>query len=75
MTKRADFVAEIDSAELACRIFEGMNGIIRPDGMTAREAMDVVKAEDMEVFLRVMEAAKRAAEYLCECVKLGRRTS
>lgn len=74
MTRRADFVCEIDPAELACRIFEGFNGIKRPSGLTAPQALQIVFAEDPLVHARLMEAAKRAAEYLTECIKSGKRT-
>jgi hypothetical protein len=75
MSKRAIFIAEIDSAELACRIFEGLNGITRPDGLTARQALATVDATDPGVHDRLMEATRRAAEYLTECVKSGKQPS
>jgi hypothetical protein len=70
-----DLVVEIDPIELSCRIFEGFNGIGRPEGMTAHQAMDIVLGENPEVYARVMDAARRAAEYLTECVKLGKQPS
>jgi len=66
-------ICEINPIELACRIFEGLNGIDRPQGLTAAQAMDNVRNEDVEVYGRVMESARRAAEYLTECVHSGKR--
>ena len=63
------------SAELACRIFEGFNGIVRPSGLTAAQALEIVRKEDPEVLGRVMNATRKAAEYLRDCINDGKRPS
>ena len=62
------FLAEIDGAELACRMLEAIGGLDRPVGSTAREALDRVQPETRTAMLR---AANAAVVYLQECLEKG----
>jgi hypothetical protein len=57
------FIAEIDEAELACRIAEGVLGLRRPDGATACEAVDGV-SNDADW----RSGARMALQYITECI-------
>lgn len=61
--------AEIDSAELALRIFEGLSGMRRPIGATAAQAMD-----EIEPVLRasLLQAACNAVTYFRDVINDGR---
>lgn len=59
-----------DPNELAVRLLEGFMGIKRPAGTSAKEALDSMPADVREQCFR---AAHKAAEYLAECSKQGRR--
>lgn len=62
------FVAEIDGDELACRIAENCMGITRPEGKTAKQAMDQLRGEYPDIVAGWYLAAEAAAEYLAECM-------
>lgn len=68
--KGAKFFAEIDPVELACRIAEGIIGAARPEGKTAKEALDQFPDADRVSFYR---AANKAATYLAERVNQMKR--
>lgn len=72
MKGRASFVAEIDGAELACRIVEAFTGCKRPEGYKAEQALNSMPTETSAA---AMAAAEAAARYLTECLKLGARPS
>jgi hypothetical protein len=72
MKKKCDFIAEIDSAELAARIVEACFDLRRPPGLTAKQALEKLDVNDRQGALR---AAKAAAEYLTECINAGGRPS
>lgn len=72
MKKRADFVAEIDPYELGTRINEAYTGLKRPEGTSAKQAVDCLFAPDREA---VMRAATAAAEYLTECISAGQKVN
>ena len=58
-------IAEIDAAELACRIAEKALGLKRPEGTTGIQAMTNL---DPEQASRWLGAAKVAMEYVTECI-------
>jgi hypothetical protein len=66
-------ICEIDPAELACRIFEGLNEVERPAGFTARQGLEIIKNTDPDVHRRLMIATHKAAKYLESCVHAGKR--
>ena len=57
-------IAEIDEAELACRIAESVLGMKRPAGATAQQA--VVSASRDGVDWR--KGARAAMKYITECI-------
>ncbi len=66
------FVAEIDPYELGARIVEAMQGLKRPTGMTARQAIEALDPQERDMALRGAEAA---AIYLRDCIRSGQRLS
>ncbi len=68
--KTATFMAEVDPYELACRIAEGVIGRKRPEGLTAKQALETFDAEDRDGFVR---GAKQAFDYMQECMKTMHR--
>lgn len=62
------FLAEIDGAELACRMLEAIGGLERPTGASPIEALDRVEPATRRAMLR---AAQVAVEYLQECLENG----
>lgn len=68
-------VCEIDSEELACRIFEGLYSLKRPPGFTAGQALQSIAKNDPEGRAGLVEAAMKATEYLAECMRNGKRSS
>jgi hypothetical protein len=63
MTKMKKFIAEIDEAELACRIIEGVLGLRRPEGLTAAQAVDAIEDSD-----GWRNGARMALQYITECI-------
>jgi len=51
----------IDEAEIACALVEGLTGVPRPQGLTAREALALLPGEDNE---RIKAASKAVALYV-----------
>jgi hypothetical protein len=75
MTRKGDakartlaLVAEVDPSELAVRITEALMGMRRPPGMTAAQALET---QSPEFRATVLDAARRAAEYIAECINSG----
>ncbi len=64
--------AEIQTAELALRIYEALSGMRRPPGKTAEQAMGDLD-EDMQAGL--IRAAWAAASYFKEVVNAGSSVS
>lgn len=62
-------IAEIDPAELACRILEGAMGIKRPPGATALQSLSTL---DEEARVGMYRAAENAARYIAECIDGGK---
>lgn len=67
------FVAEINGDELACRIAENCMGITRPEGKTAKEAMDELRRQFPDVVGGFYLAVEAAALYLGECMEKAER--
>ena len=74
MTRRnkAIFIAEIDEAELACRILEGFLFLKRPPGKTAQQCLEGANQETKQ---GARNAARKALGYLDECIKSGVKPS
>ncbi|MBS1725011.1 MAG: hypothetical protein JSS66_18890 [Armatimonadetes bacterium] len=68
-------VLELDPAELACRIYEGMAHVRRPDGLTAAQALASLRDADREVHDNLLTTAQRVAEYMTECFRNAQRPS
>ncbi len=62
---KAKYVAQIDAAELAVRLFEAAMGLKRPAGMTAAQALGTFPEEDRRAWLN---AATAAMSYWQECI-------
>lgn len=65
-------IVEMDEAELAVRLCEANYGLKRPEGLSARAALD---AMDDEVRAAWRRSAVAAMEYLTGCVNEGKRPS
>lgn len=63
--KRLAAVCEVDPAELAVRLCEAQYGLKRPQGSSAREALDGM---DEEVRLAWLRSAKAAADYFVDLI-------
>ena len=68
MSTKTVLVVEMDQIELACRILEAFMEHKRPAGLTAAEALAVLKQDDRAA---TMAAALAAMEYIKECTNLA----
>lgn len=66
------YIAPIEESELAVRICEARNGLKRPLGATATQALDGMDPEARDAWRR---AAKAAMEYWRECIAAANRTN
>ena len=64
------WIAEIDEAELACRIIEGVLGMRRPEGLSASQAVDAI-----ENGAGWRNGARMAAQYITERIDDAKRPS
>ena len=72
------FVAEIDEAELACRLMETAIGLKRPPSETRPPAVIMAEAREHlgnDSCFRFGLMARRAIEYFGECVEKGKQPS
>lgn len=69
---KAKYVAPIEEAELAVRICEAVNGLKRPPGSTAFQALAGMEPEDRAAYRR---GAMAVMEYWRECIEGANRTS
>lgn len=69
---KAKYVAPIEEAELAVRICEALNGMRRPLGSTAVEALNGMEPEDRAAYRR---GAVAAMEYWRECIESASRSN
>lgn len=58
------YMAEVDANELACRMLEGMQGMVRPEGKSAVECLRVL---DKDSQIWIMRGAHAALQYVSEC--------
>jgi len=68
MSSRKLFETTIDSAELTLRIAESCLGMRRPPGMSAKDALAQLRAEEPEHIAGFDRAAMRVAKYFVECI-------
>lgn len=68
---KAKYIAPIEEAELAVRICEAMNGMRRPPGSTAAQALDGMEPESRNVY---RNAARAAMAYWKECIDAANRS-
>jgi hypothetical protein len=61
----AKYIAPIEEVELACRLLEAAGRLVRPAGLTAIQAFELIDYEDQEAWRR---AARAAVEYWRECI-------
>ena len=66
-------VIEIDPAELACRIYEGMGRVLRPHGLTAQQGLEDIRRTAPDVHANLLRTAAKVAEYMTECFHNGQR--
>jgi hypothetical protein len=69
---KARYIAPIDEAELAVRICEAQNGLKRPPGSTARQALDGMEPKSRNAY---RNAARAAMTYWKECIDGANRPS
>lgn len=60
----------IDEAELCLIVLEGITGERRPEGMSAKEALDHAKLDD-DIRERLHDTATRTVDYIVRCMNDG----